>query len=128
MSLGVVVLAQDMLSSDVVLRPQVTYRSAQLRDPFVSVLTNEAKPANQGLAMEKPKIDPNKFKVQGLIWGSKLPQTIINGTVLRIGDFIEEAEVLEIDKKGVVLSISGQIVNLSAPGQSGIIKDKTKEE
>jgi len=128
LSLGFIVLAQD-ISSEIAARPQITYKSTQLRDPFVSVLKSEAKPVNQGLGgLERPKIDPNKFKVQGLIWGSKFPQAIINGTVLRIGDFIDEAEVIEIDKKGVTLSISGEIINLSAPGQSGALKNKTKEE
>ncbi|MDP2831350.1 MAG: hypothetical protein Q8O02_03795, partial [Candidatus Omnitrophota bacterium] len=70
----------------------------------------------------KPKLDLGKLEVQGIIWGVKIPQVIINNTVLTIGDLIEDAEVLSIEKKGIVLSFNGAIYDLAAPGQGSVIK------
>ncbi len=41
--------------------------------------------------------------VQGVVWGGAMPQAIINNKVFNIGDVIEGAKVIEINKKGVIL-------------------------
>jgi len=41
--------------------------------------------------------------VQGVIWGGAMPQAIINNRVINIGNVIEGAKVIDINKKGVVL-------------------------
>lgn len=121
-----VVFAQDAVNSSTALRTPVNYSSAQLRDPFVSVIKKEAKPEKSNLEnTELPKIDPDKFKVEGLIWGSKFTQAIINGVVLREGDLIDGAEVIKIEKDGVTLDYSGQVIDLPAPGRSKILEHLT---
>jgi hypothetical protein len=65
----------------------------------------------------KPKFDFSKVNVQGVVWGGSISQAIINDKVFTIGDLVEGAQILDINKKGVTLSFYGEIFDLSAPGQ-----------
>ncbi|MFA5198612.1 MAG: hypothetical protein WC432_03600, partial [Candidatus Omnitrophota bacterium] len=88
-------------------------------DPFRTYLIKdepEVKPQETGLPV-KPDFDISKLQLQGVVWGVKNPQAIINGKVVSVGDLIEGAEIVSIDKKGVTLSINGGIMDLSSPGQ-----------
>lgn len=119
-------LAEENTAQGVIIRPQIKYKSSQLRDPFQSYLIKEEK--DRGVEAQgegnlvKPKIDLSLLEVQGIIWGGKLPQAIINGKVLAIGDSINGAEILSIDKGGITLNFAGEILNLSAPGQGAASK------
>jgi len=114
-------LAEENTAQGVIIRPQIKYKSSQLRDPFQSYLIKEEKSKagqEQGADnLVKPKLDLNLLEVQGIIWGGKIPQSIINNKVLAIGDSINGAEILSIDKSGITLNFAGEILNLSAPGQ-----------
>lgn len=46
--------------------------------------------------------------VSGIIWGSKTPQAIINGKIIKEGDTLEGVEVLEIRKEGIVIFYKGR--------------------
>jgi len=119
---GFIALAQENTVDEIITRPQIKYKSGQLRDPFVSVMVKEEKRQDsqkQGAAeLNQPKIDLGALKVQGVIWGTKMSQAIINNKVLVVGDLIDGAEILSINKKGVTLSFAGEVVHLSAPGQN----------
>ena len=116
--------AEETTTEGIIVRPVVEYNSGKLRDPFRSYLIKEEPeevlPENTDLA--KPQLDLDKLKVQGIIWGVKAPQAIINDKVLTIGDLIEGAEILSIEKKGITLSFNGAIFDLTAPGQGPVIK------
>lgn len=122
-----IALAQEQGAEELITRAKVEYRSGQLRDPFQSYIIREkqAQQTTPGVEVMGPKVDLSRLEVQGLIWGGKLPQALINGKVLIIGDSIEGAEILNIDKKGVTLNFAGEILNLSAPGRNSIVN---KEE
>lgn len=110
-------------------RPAVEYKSEEFRDPFQALISKE-KPKfvteeNAQAAQEKG-LDLSLLKVQGIIWGAKLPQAIINDQVLTIGDFIQGAEILNIEQNGVTLIFSGTVLNLAAPGQSPILNKEEK--
>ncbi len=97
------------------------YTSDQLRDPFRSYIIKENKAALvQENITAQPEIDLSKFVVQGIIWGGKVPQAIINDQVFTVGDSIEGAKILSIDKKGVKLDLTSGIATLAAPGQSSV--------
>jgi len=123
-NLGFIALAQENTADGIISRPQIKYKSGQLRDPFVSVMAKEKKREGlqkQGAAeLNQPKIDLSALQVQGIIWGTKMPQVIINNKVLVAGDLIDGAEILSIDKKGITLSFAGEVVHLSAPGQNSV--------
>ena len=111
-------LAEEAATDGIIVRPVVEYNSSKLRDPFKTYLVKEeiqgSPQENSDLA--KPEFDTSKLAVQGIIWGVKSPQTIINGQVLSVGDTIENAQIVSIDKKGITLSFMGAIFDLPAPG------------
>ncbi|HTY45082.1 MAG TPA: hypothetical protein VMD52_03710 [Patescibacteria group bacterium] len=41
--------------------------------------------------------------VEGIVWESKIPQAIINNRIFNVGDTIEGAKIVEINKKGVTV-------------------------
>lgn len=119
------VFAQDDAVNEIIDRPQIKYKSADLRDPFISEMAEkeeEKSLTGQGEdELNKPTFDLNALNVQGIIWGGKIPQAIINNKVLSVGSLINEAEILSIDKTGITVSFAGEIFNLSAPGKNSVL-------
>lgn len=72
---------------------KVEYIGDQYRDPMASVLPKSPK--------EKPSLDLN---IQGIIWGSDDPSAIINGKVMEVGDTVKGAKIIDINKKGILVS------------------------
>lgn len=121
------VLEQEMKQKDnqedkigvIASRPKLDYKSTDLRDPFETCIITKKKINSrvQGdLGTAQPKVDFSDVKVQGIIWGTKMPQAIIDNKVYIVGDKIKDAEIVSIDKEGVNLSTVAGIVNLAAPG------------
>ena len=50
-----------------------------------------------------PKID-----LQGIIWSKTMPQVIINGSVMKAGDYIQEFQIKEVTRKGIILFHKGK--------------------
>jgi len=109
----------DIISNRVI--PE--YKSSGLRDPFQTYIIKEKKGQNaydiSPTDLSKSKVDFSALKVQGIIWGVKTPQAIINNIIYNLGDKIEDAEIIGIDNKGVSLSSAIGIVSLPPPGQGG---------
>ncbi len=81
---------------------EVKYTSQHLRDPFQSPF--------EMMQMDIGPVEPEPttigyglphLQVQGMIWGSEMPQVIINNTVVKVGEVIEDAKILDIRKEGV---------------------------
>lgn len=83
---------------------EVEYTSQDLRDPFRSPFEME-KVLDKGVA---PEAGLSQLQVQGMVWSSKMPQAIINDTVVRIGEVIEGAEILDIRKEGIYVLYQGR--------------------
>ena len=124
----------------VISRPVIEYSSGDLRDPFMDLFQMAAEKEKREKELrnfEAPKDETDKvlpmpsldkIKVQGLIWGGRFPQAVINGRILGIGDSIESFKIVNIEKKGITLSFSGRTVNLPTPGNAPDLKKKNKEE
>jgi hypothetical protein len=63
----------------------------------------------------EPEIQPPSLQLQGVLWGTPHPKTIITRRILSVGDSIEGATVLGIDKAGVRLSFQGKEFHLEMP-------------
>jgi type II secretory pathway component PulC len=96
----------------IIARPQLNYNSEDARDPFNSYLPTEENKGGQQQETEA-YVQPPTLTVQGLIWGSNMPQAIINNKVVKIGDIIEGARIVEIDKEGVEVSYKGRSFTLT---------------
>lgn len=122
------VLAQENKVDEIIARPTVEYRSGQLRDPFKTLIISEKQSGQEVAGTQQPKLDLTKFNVQGIIWGGKIPQAIINNQVLGINDLIVGAKILKIDQEGITLNFAGEIFELAAPGKKPIPKENLKED
>ena len=103
----------------VIQRPMVNYKAQTLRDPFKTLIlpkVTEDSPLPVATQEEEPLPDLSKFVVQGIIWGGRIPQALINNQVYTVGDTLEGGEIITIEKGEITLRFSGRVVNLSAPG------------
>lgn len=86
------------------------------KDPFFSGL-----PVKEGEVSEEPvaggteaaaepeeQFDPAKYQVTGLVWGQAAPKAIINDTIYSIGDTVEGAKVVNIDKNGILMEFNSK--------------------
>lgn len=100
----------------------IEYKAEDLRDPF-----KKEEPEVQKL--EEPLIEVSQpltgFIVTGIVWGN-IPQAIINEKIVKIGDTIDEARVVNIDKYGVTLFFENREYTLPSP--ASITKDIKKSE
>lgn len=102
-------------------RPVVTYNSRTYADPF-----KLRKPADIAETAEAEKEKPlPELKIQGIVWGGTLPQAIINGKIVKIGDTIEEVKILDIHKDGVDVIFNSRQYQILAP--ASIYKQATEE-
>jgi hypothetical protein len=95
-------------------RPAVQYQAADSRDPFQSPFQKKVETAGAAEGASLPSLT-----VQGLIWGGNFPQAIINNKVVKVGDVIEDAQVINIDKNGVTIMFGEKLYNLSSPASGG---------
>ncbi|MFH1867882.1 MAG: general secretion pathway protein GspB [Candidatus Omnitrophota bacterium] len=64
---------------------------------------------------EEPKLVMGEMplpdlKIQGLLWKSDMPQVIVNGQVLKLGDTIEGVKISDIKKEGITVEHGGRSV------------------
>ncbi len=122
------VYSSEAGSENIFIRPQVEYKASSLRDPFKEDILKKDKPeAEIKSPVSEPLAPLPEMDVQGLIWGGNFPQAIINNKVYVVGDLIEGAEILSIDKKGIKLSSAAGIFDLVAPGLSSVLDENAKD-
>lgn len=106
---------QNTTPPETIVRPKVEYNAEDLSDPFRGIIIEETPPSGEEQALEvTPQILPS-LDVQGVIWGGRFPQAIINNKVVKIGDTIEGAVVISIDKDGITVLFAGRQYNLGPP-------------
>jgi len=102
-------------------RPKVEYKAGGLRDPFQRFEPGmgHKTTAEQSKISETPEKQAqaalSSLTVQGLIWGGRFPQAIINNKVLKIGDTIDKVSIINIDKDGVTVSFEETEYRLPSP-------------
>ncbi len=87
------------------------------KDPFMSGLPSkeeefpaESVPSGPEAAATTPEeeFDPAKYQVTGLVWGQAAPKAIINDTIYSIGDTVENAKIINIDKNGILMEFNNK--------------------
>lgn len=84
----------------------VKYTSEKSPDPFISPFELEAMSRNKTIVKTTEELEISSeelegFQVTGIVWGSRFPQAIINETVVKIGEAINGASIVDITKEGV---------------------------
>ena len=106
---------EGTVAPETILRPKIEYKAETLRDPFQGPITKEAVGGDRIKAGSgEGKAPP--LKVQGVIWGGSLSQAIINNKVVTIGDDIEGAKIIYIDRQGITVIFEGKQYRLLSPG------------
>jgi hypothetical protein len=105
----------------IITRPKLTYDAADLKDPFDDFLP-KVKPKSTskipGGGMDVQAAPLPSFAVQGLLWGGSLPQAVIDNQVVKVGDVIQDAEIVEISKDGVKVLYNKKIYKLASPSSA----------
>ncbi len=110
--------AQDQPDSARASQPRIInrqineYTADNYRDPFHDINTKPvvAKPRPGEIT---PKLELPAMKVQGVLWGGRFNQAIINGGVLMEGDTVEGAKIVSIEKNKIVFLYRGSKFDLS---------------
>ena len=106
---------------------KIEYKSVQLKDPFqvdaleIGKIKQESAPKEKEPSEVKP-LPP--LEIQGIVWGGRFPQAIINRKVVKIGDTIGEVRITDISQNGVTAFFENRQYNLSSPASQGVIKKK----
>ena len=88
----------------------VEYTGDKFRDPFgAKQRTPEAHPEEE--------LSRLSFVLQGIVWNAKMPQAVINNKVVRQGNQVEGAEIVEITKQGVKMRYKEKEFNLRLKGE-----------
>lgn len=102
--------------AEIIAKPNVEYTADGLRDPFEGYLSEQEEASQVPPPPEEqevPALPP--LTIQGIIWGGRFPLGIINNKVVKIGDTIEGAQIIDISKDGVIVSFADRQYNLSSP-------------
>ncbi len=73
------------------------------KDPFIPLLG--------GKVYDDDAIK-DKIKLEGILWHAKNPLVVLNGEILKVGDEIEGATIITIEKEKVVLSYNDKTFSL----------------
>jgi hypothetical protein len=97
------------------LEPVPTTPSSELRsaDPTLTLQPREASPPV--LAMPPPAESPLELRLQSIIYHLRNPSVVINGQLLRKGDSIAGAKIIEIERQQVTLSGKETNIVLTMP-------------
>lgn len=96
--------------------PTVQYTADALRDPLVSRLPSAASqqviviPPENHMPMPALEPPPPTFKIEGVVWGGPRPQAVIDGAVYDVGDTVQGAKIMAIDRTGVTGTMQGRTI------------------
>jgi hypothetical protein len=79
-------------------------------DPFKNLLELHLYQMRKIKPIEKSALPLPKLTIEGIIWNTYMPQAIVNGRVVRIGDTIEGVLVVNIEKQGITIDYNGEIL------------------
>jgi hypothetical protein len=108
----------------------VEYNSDDLKDPFqacsdksvVAPVNLSETIENQTEQVAETAISAPSLVIQGIVWGSALPQAIVNNKIVKTGDVLEDGStVTGIYKSGITVDNQGSIFNVSALDGSAIL-------
>jgi len=107
---------QAMEKSDpleVIDMPIVEYTAEGMRNPFQGYI-EQTDVINVGSTSEE-EVSLPAFEVQGVVWGGDVPQAIINNKIVKTGDVLSDAKILEISKQGITILYHDRRYNIMSP-------------
>jgi hypothetical protein len=105
------VIEQDE-SIDAMPGPKTDFNSEYIpasEDPFKNLFELHLYRARKVKPKEKLAVPLPVLTIEGIIWNTHMPQAIVNGQVVKIGDVIEGVTIVNIEKQGITVDHSGEI-------------------
>ena len=101
------------------------------KDWFPIIIKEE--PIEEVIVKPEKVFDVSGYSLQGIVWGSYKPKAVINNKIYSIGDILDEAEIIKIDKEGVVLKLEDKEYviarkNLSLAENTKAADDENKDK
>lgn len=100
----------------------VAYTATELRDPLVSLLPRRESGRANGRSLdpthpsgrEQEAVSPEQLSldIEGIIWGGTMPQAIIGGKVYTVGDHVNGARIVSIERGSVTVDVGGTMLQL----------------
>ncbi len=117
--------AQEKPSGPKILRPVVNYQSQEYRDPFQKYQDEErARDGGPARTEEDASSIAASMQIQGIIWGGRFPQAIVNNKVVKVGDSVGETRIIEIKKDGITVLINNRNYTIPAPASGAVPSPK----
>jgi hypothetical protein len=109
--------AVPKVEQGVIRRPSLEYKSEKLRDPFRKYLSESevgigALIPEEQESKELPSELKESFTIQGVIWGGRFPQAIINNKVVKAGDDVSGARIIEINANNISVLFEDRVYNV----------------
>lgn len=101
-------------ADDEAIAPQVSYTAKEYLSPFKLALPEKIEQAQPIYPVLDNIEAPPVFELQGIVWGGRYPQAIINNSVVKAGGRIGGAEVLAINKDKVELLYQDKVIIISS--------------
>lgn len=120
------------------IRPKVEYNAGGFIDPFVNRDKDKEEAVVRTGQVERSfapevKRDPPKLELQGITWGGRFPQAIINSRVVKAGDTMQldeiqgtEIGIINIDKDGIVFSFEDSEYKIASPAMMATSDKESK--
>ena len=86
----------------------------ELRDPFVFGPRTESAKGRQGPAPRETGASPG-LSLVGILWDAANPLAIIGDETVKVGDFVEQWQVVQIEQNGIVVQ-RGERREFVSPG------------
>lgn len=103
-------------------KPKVEYKPQGLKDPFAVPRKEEKEKPPEEIKESVAKVPktPPQLIIQGLIWGGKLPQAIINGKIVKVGDMIGDVRIDGISRDGIIIFFDERSIAISSPAKNNL--------
>lgn len=104
---------------DVIRKPNLEYKSEKLPDPFRKQFEEVAAAAEAPVSREEGYSNElsaelrDSFAIQGIIWGGRFPQAIMNNKVVKVGDEVMGARIIEINPNGISVLFEDRVYNVT---------------
>jgi hypothetical protein len=99
-------------SIDAMPGPKTDFNSGYIparEDPFKNLFELHLYRTRKVKPKEKLVVPLPEFTIEGIIWNTYMPQAIVNGQVVKIGDVIEGVTIVNIEKQGITIDYGGEI-------------------
>lgn len=110
----------NVASQVAITRPKVEYNADNFKDPF----SGGAQLTGAPTEVSAEQVSLPELTVQGVVWGGKFPEAIMNNKVVKTGDTIEGVRVISIDKDGVTVFFEGKQVKVPSPAAGAPVPKK----